>query len=326
MKNRKSMLRTAALTMSLLGVGMGAGPGIAGEVPESSEPIKLAMLEWTGQHVVTQIAGKLLQNMGYNVEYVTSGTYTQFLGLPDASITATLEVWSSNTGEHFPKAMASGNVVELGNLGLDPVETWFYNGTAQTACPGLPEWTALKECAQVFATPETFPKGRLLDYPADWGTTNVNRIEALGLPFQSVPAGSEGALIAEIKSAEAKNKPLLLQFWTPHWAHSLADLKIVTLPAYEKGCTEDPKIGINPDATYDCDWERGYIMKLAWVGMKDKWPAAFEFLKLFTITNSDQIPMMKAVDVDNRKLKDVVNDWIAANQTKWQAWIEAAKK
>ena len=144
---------------------------------------------------------------------------------------------------------------------------------AADKCPGLPDWKALNDCTEVFANAETFPNGRLLDYPADWGTTNVDRIKGFELNLVSVPAGSEGALVAEIKGAEARKEPLLVMFWAPHWVHAVADMKHVSLPPFEKGCQDDASVGVNPNATWDCDWERGYIKKMAWVGLKDKWPS-----------------------------------------------------
>ena len=45
-------------------------------------------------------------------------------------------------------------------------------------CPGLPDWSALTkpECLKALASPETFPNGRLLDYPADWGSRSATII------------------------------------------------------------------------------------------------------------------------------------------------------
>ncbi len=40
--------------------------------------------------------------------------------------------------------------------------------------------------------------------------------------------------------------------------------------------------------------------------MKDKWPAAHKFLKAFRLTNSQQEPIMKAVDVDNKNWKTLL--------------------
>ncbi len=43
---------------------------LAGNVPESNDPIKVIMNDWTGQLFSTEIVGGLLQEMGYNIEYV----------------------------------------------------------------------------------------------------------------------------------------------------------------------------------------------------------------------------------------------------------------
>ena len=319
-----STIRTAFVAGAVAVMGALAGPVVAAEVPESHEPIKLAINEWTGQHITTHVAGTILRRMGYNVEYVTAGYQPQMIALEDNTITATLEIWSSNIGEHYAKAIASGKVEEIGDLGLKPVETWFYPSYLADKCPGLPDWKALNACAELFAVAETFPKGRLLDYPADWGTSNVDRIAALKLDFDVVPSGGEGALVAEIKSATARNNPLLVQFWSPHWLFAEVDLVPVTLPPYLDGCYEDPKVSINPDATYDCDWKRGYIKKLAWVGMKDKWPAAYKLLRNYQLRNADQIPMMKAIDQEGRDIRLVVAEWVEANEARWRPWVNDA--
>ena len=50
-----------------------SGPALAAEMGAVDEPIKLAINEWTGQHVTTRVAGEILTRMGYKVEYVTAG-------------------------------------------------------------------------------------------------------------------------------------------------------------------------------------------------------------------------------------------------------------
>ena len=244
--------------------------------------------------------------------------------MEDNTISATMEIWSSNIGEHYDNALASGNVEEIGDLGLVPVESWFFNNAAKEKCPGLPDYKALNDCVEAFTTAETHPKGRFVDYPADWGTTNVDRIKAWGLDYTSVPAGSEGALIAEMQGAEARNEPLLVMFWSPHWIHAVVELTNVSLPPFEAGCNDDASVGVNPDATWDCDWERGYIKKMAWTGLADKWPAAHKLLSSYTLKNSDQIPMMNAIDQDGKKLEDVVSAWVDANEATWKPWVDAA--
>ncbi len=319
---RNAMLGLAGLGL-LVAIGL-AMPATAGSIPEDKDPIKLAINEWTGQHISTHVAGEVLKRMGYNVEYVSAGYYPQMTALEDDTITATLEIWSSNIGEHFDKALASGNVEEIGDLGLEPREAWYYPVYVKEHCPGLPNWEALKDCAEVFATPETMPNGRFVDYPAEWGTLNVNRIEALGLQLSSVPAGSEGAMIAEIKSAVSRKAPLLLQFWAPHWLHADIEMEIVQLPPYAAGCHDDASWGVNPDSTWDCDWELGYIKKMVWIGLGDKWPVALKLLQAYTLTNSAQNAMMAQIDVEGRDITEVVNEWLDANESTWKPWVDQA--
>ena len=297
-------------------------PADAG-TPESADPIKLALNEWTGQHITTYIAGEVLTRMGYSVEYVTAGYYPQITALQDGSITATLEIWSSNIGEGYDKVLATGDIQVIGDMGLKPREAWMYPTYLEEVCPGLPDWTALNACAETLAAPETFPKGRFVDYPAEWGTTNVSRIEALGLNFESIPAGSEGALIAEIKSAYLAKAPLLVMFWEPHWLHSVYDMTIVKLPTYDAACYEDAAWGTNPDKTFDCDWDAGaHIDKVAWSGMQGKWPGAYAMLENYTLTNDAQAQMMHAIDVEGRDVREVVNEWLAANEAAWKGWMK----
>jgi glycine betaine/proline transport system substrate-binding protein len=309
------IIRKLTLGIALLGL-----TGMAGAV-ESDDPIKLALNEWTGQHITTYIAGEALKRLGYNVEYVTAGYYPQMQALTDNSVTATLELWSSNIGENWQKALDTGQVEDLGDLGLKPREAWMYPAYMEEQCPGLPDWKALNACAEVFATAETFPKGRFLDYPAEWGTTNVDRINALSMNFDSQPAGSEGAILAELKRATAKQEPLVLMFWSPHWFHSTQEMKIVNLPPYEEGCHDNASWGINPDATYDCDWDdSAHIDKMGWIGLRDKWPGAHKLLTTYTLDNATQEALMHQVDVGGEDIIKAINAWLDANESTWKAW------
>ena len=96
------------LTMLLTSISYGASMGAV------NEPIRLAVNEWTGQHITTHVAGQVLERAGYKVEYVTAGYYPQMTAIRDNTVTATLEIWSSNIGEHYAEAIASGQVEELG--------------------------------------------------------------------------------------------------------------------------------------------------------------------------------------------------------------------
>jgi len=182
----------------------------------------------------------------------------------------------------------------------------------------------LNYCAQAPATAETFPNGRMLDYPIEWGETNQYRITALDLPLVSQPAGSEGALVAEIKSADERGEPLLIQFWSPHGVFADYKLTRVHLPAYWDGCNDDPSGGLNADATYDCDWSEARIWNGAWPGVVGKWPTAYGILQNIDMKESDEVEMLKALDADDADKDAYVAQWMEQNHDRWQSWIDMA--
>ncbi|MEM7528361.1 MAG: ABC transporter substrate-binding protein [Pseudomonadota bacterium] len=317
------MLRTAAAAAALA-VGFGAvHAGHAAELGAVDEPIKLAINEWTGQHVTTHVAGEMLKKAGYEVEYVTAGYFNMWDAMGEGEIHAALEVWSSNVSEGFAKQEEAGGVVEISDLGLEAKEGFAYPAHVADMCPGLPAWEALKDCAIQFATAETLPAGRLVDYPADWGTPGADRLTGLELPYKAVPAGSEGALIAELRASTEKKSPLLIVFWQPHWAMSAYDVQFVNLPAGEAACYEDPSWGTNPNAVNDCDFVPTRVFKTSWSGFEEKWPAAFEILENFTMATADQQPLMGKIDVDGASVEDAVAAWMAENEGTWKPVVDA---
>ena len=316
------MIKTVTTVAAVL-----AASGVqAAELGAVDEPIKLAINEWTGQHISTHVAGEMLKAAGYQVDYVTAGYMNMYQAMSDGELHAAVEIWSSNVSDDYAKKVEGGGVVELGDLGLDAKEGIAFPAHVADLCPGLPAWEALKDCAGTFATAETLPAGRLVDYPADWGTPGADRMTGLDLPFKAVPAGSEGALIAELRASTERKSPLLITFWQPHWAMSAYDVQFVDLPVGNEDCFNDPAWGPNPNAVNDCDFAPSRIFKAGWVGIEDMWPAAFEILSNYTLSVADQQPMMGAVDVDGGSVEEVVADWMAGNEAKWRPVVDAATR
>ncbi|MEL6767112.1 MAG: ABC transporter substrate-binding protein [Pseudomonadota bacterium] len=315
------MIRTAVAAAALLAA---SGAVQAAELGAVDEPIKLAINEWTGQHITTHVAGEMLKAAGYKVEYVTAGYFNMWEAMGEGEIHAALEVWSSNVSEGYAKQKEAGTVVEVSDLGLEAKEGFAYPAHVAEMCPGLPAWEALEACALQFATAETLPSGRLVDYPADWGTPGADRLTGLELPFKAVPAGSEGALVAELRASTEKKSPLLIVFWQPHWAMSAFDVQFVDLPAGEAACYEDASWGPNPNAVNDCDFIPTRVFKTAWSGFAEKWPAAYEILTNYTMSTEAQQPLMGEVDVDGKAVEDAVAAWMAANESAWKPVVDTA--
>jgi glycine betaine/proline transport system substrate-binding protein len=292
---------------------------VANNVPESADPIKVVLNDWTGQHVSSTIAGELLKKMGYNVEYVSAGAVPQFAGIAQGNLDFQTEIWTNNISDIYPKSVASGDITILGNLGLEPKEGWIYPPYMAEKCPGLPDYKALYDCAQAFASADTFPKGRLITYPADWGTRSRDVVAAVGIPFEPVPGGSEGAMIAELQSAVAAEEPVIMMFWQPHWIFAEHDFNWVEWNKTDGECVEETQ---TKDTA--CGFEQARVEKIIWSGAKEKWPAAFKMLSALTITNADENAAILEIDNKGRSLDEVVGEWITENEARWKPWVDSA--
>ena len=230
-------LKIAALAASI--VAFVNGVAIAGNVPESSDPIKVIKNDWTGQLFSTEVVGELLKEMGYNIEYVSAGALPQHPGIAQGNLHLQTEVWTNNVGDLYPNFVDKGEIVVVGDLGLDPKEGWVYPPYMEEKFPGLPNYMALSDCQQAFATAATFPNGRVITYPADWGTRSRDLVASLEMPLEPIPGGSEGAMMAELKSAYAAQDPILMMIWQPHWIFADLDLNFVEWNPVDGECVEE---------------------------------------------------------------------------------------
>lgn len=296
------------------------------QAADSSDPIIIPIHNWSSQIVMSNAFGQMLEGMGNAVEYVTTDSQAVYESVRLGDVHLELEVWEGAFGKSFRDALAKGGLHDAGDHDAVTREDWWYPAWTKEACPGLPDWKALNDCAHLFKTPETGEKGRYLDGPTDWLKHGKERAEALGLNYTVINAGSAAALWAEIGAAEKDKKPVLVFNWTPNFAEAVWPGEFVEFPEWEDGCDKDPAKGPNPDALFDCgNPAKGYLKKAAWDGMKDKWPAAYCLLTKVSFTNAQIAEMAKIVDIDDEEAEDAATIWLEANEGIWKPWVDGCK-
>ncbi|EEW26054.1 ABC transporter substrate-binding protein [Rhodobacter ferrooxidans] len=308
-------------TLRMVSLALALAPTLALAEVESTDPIKLTLHDWTGQLITTNIMAAVLEEAGYNVELVQADYLAQFAGLKTGDLDVAMEIWATTGQEAMDKAIAEGGVVSFGETGMLAKEEWWYPLYMKEKCPGLPDWKALNDCAALFATPDTAPKGRYLGGPVTWGGFDEERIAALGLNFEVIHAGTDAAMFAELEAAYQRQDPILLWVYAPHWSQQKYQGEWVEFPTYEAACYTDPAWGSNPAATHDCGKPFGPIWKVGWAGLADKWPGAAKAVQAFTIDNTAMSAMIAKVDLDGVALEDVVDEWMTANEATWKPWI-----
>jgi glycine betaine/proline transport system substrate-binding protein len=291
---------------------------------ESNDPIKLTLHDWTGQLITTTMMGRVLEEMGYNIEYQVADYIAQFAGLESGDLHVAMEMWETTGKQAMETSLATGNTMDLGETGMQAVEEWWYPIYMKEKCPGLPDWKALNDCAEIFSAPETAPKGRYLGAPVTWGGFDDERVEALDMDFEVVHAGTDAALFAELESAYQRKAAWVGWVYTPHWAPIKFEGEFVEFPPYSDECYNDPKVGLNPNEAYDCGKPRGWIKKVGWKGGEEKWPCAYQAIQNFKTDNQTIGTMVGEVDLDGKKMEDVVETWLKANESTWKAWTQCS--
>lgn len=290
---------------------------------DSSDPIIAPIHNWSSQIVMSHVIGKIFESIGNNVEFVTTDSQAVYESIRLGDVTFEPEVWEGAFGASFRAAVEKGGIEDVATHNAVTREDWWYPMWTKEACPGLPDWKALNECAALFATPETGDKGRFLGGPVDWLKHDAEKVEALGVNFTVVNAGSAAAIWGELAAAEKTKTPIVVFNWTPNFAEAVWPGEFVNFPEWVEGCDKDPAVGPIADKTFDCgNPANGYMKIAAWDGMKDKWPKAYSVLQKVSFTNAQIAEMAKLVDIDEKEPEEAAQMWLEANEAVWKPWTE----
>jgi glycine betaine/proline transport system substrate-binding protein len=294
------------------------------DAPESQKPIKIAMTGYSGDNIVMYIYGELLEKLGYKVEYTPADYIGHFTAVEAGDIAIASVGWDTTAKDVMAKGWDSGKLLNMGNIGISAHEDWWYPDYVKEVCPGLPDWTALKDpkCVEALTAPETEPKARFLAGPIEWGGTDVERIKALGLDFEVINAGSDGALSAELVAAIKRKQPIIAWTWEPYWVPALYAGEFVEFPEYDDACYNDPAWGVNKELAYDCGRPMGSIWKSAWAGGEEIWPKAYDVLRKMTLDSKTAGELVYQSDVDGVPTKEVAKQWIDKHEAIWSEWLK----
>lgn len=289
---------------------------------ESTEKSTLILVSnpWSASELNVEVARILLsEELGYPVEVISLDENAQWAALAAGDAHASLEVWPSGHAENIAEYIDSQGVVENGGpLGPEGKIGWYTPSYEVEGHPELATWEGFTspETAALYATAETGDKGQFLAGDPSWVQYDADIMNNLGINFEVVTAGSEEAILAQLDAAYSREDPILFYFWTPHSIHAKYDLTEVQLPDYSDECYAEAESG-----GVDCDYPADVLFKIFWSGLKDEAPDAYQLLKNMNYSTEDQIQMIAAVELDGKSVEEAARDWLAANETAWQAWI-----
>jgi glycine betaine/proline transport system substrate-binding protein len=285
---------------------------------DSSSPIVIPTHNWSSQVVMAYVIGGIFKSMGNNVEYVSADTQAVYESIRQGDVTISHEVWQSTFGKSFYAAMAKGGIIDAGNhdtVSLEEVGVpqWVID---KDLCPGLPNWEALKNCKDVFATADSGGKGRILDGPQSWhGVEYTDRVEALlGDDWVVKFAGSADALWAELAAAKKEGRGTIVFNWTPNFTDK-EGYAFIEWPAYYLGCRKQD------GGDSKCGSPIGWLKKAANWKFPKTHPAAYMAFSRMSFTAGHIGGMAALVDIDKMTHQDAAEAWLAANEAVWKPMI-----
>jgi glycine betaine/proline transport system substrate-binding protein len=285
---------------------------------DSSSPIVIPTHNWSSQVVMAYVIGGIFESMGNNVEYVSADTQKVYEAIRQGDVTISHEVWQSTFGKSFYAAMGKGGIIDAGNhdtISLEEVGVpqWVID---KNLCPGLPNWEALKNCKDVFATADSGGKGRILDGPQSWhGVEYTDRVEALlGDDWVVKFAGSADALWAEIASAKKEGRGTIVFNWTPNFTDA-EGYAFIKWPDYYLGCRKQD------GGNSKCGSPVGWLKKAANYKFPKTHPAAYTAFSRISFTAGQIGAMAALVDIKKMTHADAAKAWLAANENIWKPMI-----
>jgi len=306
--------------IAILAAGILALPATV-SAEDSSKPIVIPTHNWSSQVVMAYVIGGIFESMGNNVEYVPADSQAVYEAIRSGDVTISHEVWQSSFGKSFYNAMAKGGVIDAGTheaMTLEEmgVPTWVIE---KDLCPGLPNWEALKNCKDVFATPDSGGKGRWLEGPQSWhGDLMPVRVEALGLGDDYVVkfAGGADALWADLAAAKKEGRGTIIFNWSPNFTDA-EGFTFIEFPEYTDGCRKaDGGDG-------SCGSPKGWLKKAANYKFPKTHPAAYTAFSRMSFTTTQIGQMAALVDIDKLSHEDAAKKWLADNEGVWKPFTSA---
>jgi glycine betaine/proline transport system substrate-binding protein len=285
---------------------------------DTGAPIVIPVHNWSSQVVMAYVIGQLFEKLGYSVWYEAHDSQSVYEYIRRGDVTISHEVWEGTFALSFNAALEKGGLIDAGTHAAITLEEvgvpqWVID---RNLCPGLPNWTALKNCRYVFATPDSGGRGRILDGPQSWhGMEYVDRVEALlGDTWVVKFAGNAAALWADHAAAKREGRATLTFNWSPNFTDA-EGFVFIEWPPYYPGCRKQD------GGNSKCGSPRRWLKKAAWSGMPAKWPAAYRAFTRISFTKKMIGTMASYVDINNMEHSDAARRWIYENENVWSTWL-----
>ncbi|HLT56082.1 MAG TPA: glycine betaine ABC transporter substrate-binding protein [Bacillota bacterium] len=298
--NWKRLGAIAGLSLSLFAAGCGSGED-SSESGNSQEgdstgadggKVELVYVEWDTEIASTHVVGKVLEDLGYDVELTPLDNAVMWEAVATGEADGMVAAWLPGT--HGAQMEQYGDqVVDLGpnlegaKIGLVVPSYMDVNSIADLSEEAGQVITGIEPGAGVVAASE-----RALD-------------EYENLDGWVVETSSSGAMATALGQAIQNEEEIIVTGWSPHWKFQKYDLKYL----------EDP------NGTFG---DEEYIGTMVREGLEEDMPEVYKVLDNFYWDTADMEEVMLAIQ-DGADPADAAAEWVEANPDLVAEWTEGAE-
>ncbi|OAB34962.1 glycine/betaine ABC transporter [Paenibacillus macquariensis subsp. defensor] len=287
MNKKMSVLVIVVMAIMLGLTGCSSNKNVTGK-------IKLAYVAWDSEIASTNVVKEVLESkLNYRVEMLQVDAGPMYVGVADGAADAMVAAWLPST---HGKIYYEPNKDKLEDLGAN------LKGTKLGLV--VPTYMDIKSIEDL----KKEEVGKLVDYTitgiepgAGIMTQAELAVKEYDLNKWDVLASSSAAMVKVLQNAYAKQEPIVITGWTPHWMFADMDLKYL----------EDPKKVFG---------ESEEIHTLVRLGLEEDHPKAYRFLDQFEWTPADMESVMGDIK-EGMPEEEAAKKWVAANEAKVNKWI-----
>ncbi|MFG2308184.1 ABC transporter permease/substrate binding protein [Streptomyces sp. NPDC048566] len=179
---------------------------------EAKRALDVAWFPWDEDVAVTYLWKNVLARRGYTLNLKQMDVGPVYTGLASGDLDLNFDAW-------LPYAQS--NYWDKHKDDLNDLGTWYKPTSLEIAVPSYVK--DVKSLADLKGKSKTFG-GKIIGIEPGTGEMNILKKKVLpgyGLDKEyKVVDGSTPAMLAELKRAYAKKKPVAVVLWSPHWAYS----------------------------------------------------------------------------------------------------------
>lgn len=229
---RSNLLRTIALASA---AALALGTAACGKSQEADgggddKKITIGYLSWDEAIAASYLWENVLEEKGYDVELKNIEPGPIYQGMADGSVDLFLDGWLPQT--HADYWATYGDK-------LEKVGVWYDNASLSIAVPQYVDVTSLADLA---AKADDF-NGEMIGIEPGAGLTTATKekvIPTYGLEGKlDLKTSSTPAMLAALDGAIAKQEPIVVTLWHPHWAYAKYQLKDLEDPEGTLGTAEE---------------------------------------------------------------------------------------